>query len=117
MKDSYPVDRCAIAGAIAALDDEAHHRRIVDTVVHERSRLTNGLRDLGWDVAPSGANFIFARPPSWTTAAAVAGRLRDQRILVRHFDIPGLDDRLRISVGDRAAVDHVLAAIGGVQPA
>jgi histidinol-phosphate aminotransferase len=115
VSDSYPVDRCAIAGAMAALDDETHHRRIVDTVVRERARLTPGLGDLGWNVAPSGANFVFARPPSWTTAAQVARHLREQRILVRHFDVPGLNDRLRITVGDRAAVDRVLEAVGGIE--
>lgn len=115
VSDSYPVDRCAIAGAIAAIDDETHHRRIVDTVVRERTRLTRGLSDLGWNVPPSGANFVFAQPPSSTTAAQVARHLREQRILVRHFDAAGLDDRLRISVGDRAAVDRVLAAVGGIE--
>jgi histidinol-phosphate aminotransferase len=114
VSDSYPVDRCAIAGARAALDDEPHHRRIVDTVVRERARLTQGLRDLGWDVPPSGANFVFAQPPSWTTAARVAAHLREQRILVRHFNAPGLDDRLRITIGDTAAVDRVLAAVSGI---
>jgi histidinol-phosphate aminotransferase len=97
-----------------ALDDEPHHRRIVDTVVRERARLTQGLRDLGWDVPPSGANFVFAQPPSSTTAARVAAHLREQRILVRHFTAPGLDDRLRITIGDSAAVDRVLAAVAGI---
>jgi histidinol-phosphate aminotransferase len=115
VSDSYPVDRCAIAGAIAALDDDTHHRRIVDTVVRERARLSEGLSDLGWSVATSGANFIFALPPSWTTAAKVAGYLRDERILVRHFDVPGLENRVRITVGDRAAVDRVLAAVAGME--
>lgn len=114
VSDSYAVDRCAIAGAVAALDDEAHHRRIVDTVVRERARLTQGLIDLGWDVPPSGANFVFAQPPSWTTAAQVAAYLREQRILVRHFIAPGVDDRLRITIGDPAAVDRLLAAVAGI---
>jgi histidinol-phosphate aminotransferase len=110
VSDSYAVDRCAIAGALAALDDEPHHRRIVDTVVRERARLSQGLRNLGWDVPPSGANFVFAKPPSSMTAAQVAAYLREQRILVRHFNARGLDDRVRISIGDPAAVDRVLAA-------
>jgi histidinol-phosphate aminotransferase len=114
VKDSYPVDRCAIAGAVAALADEQHHRRIVETVLRERSRLAAGLGDLGWDVPPSGANYVFALPPASTTAAEVAEKLRAERILVRHFDVPGLSDRLRISVGDAAAVDRVLAAIAGM---
>src|ERR1700694_2738896 len=111
VKDSYAVDRCAIAGAVAALADEQHHRRIVETVVRERSRLAAGLRDLGWDVSPSEANYVFALPPAPLSAAEVAAELRAERILVRHFDVPGLADRLRISVGDAPAVDRVLAAI------
>ena len=116
VRDSYPVDRCAIAGALAALADESHHREIVDLVVRERHHLSEGLRSLDWVVAPSGANFILCTPPPWTTAADVAAHLRAERILVRHFDTSGLQDRLRISIGDGAAVDRVLAAVASMQP-
>jgi histidinol-phosphate aminotransferase len=111
VRDSYPVDRCAIAGAIAAVEDHAHHRLIVDTVLRERARTSDRLRALGWMVPPSHANFVFASPPPGITAAAVANRLRDERILVRHFALPGLDGALRITVGDGAATDRLLASI------
>ena len=115
VRDSYPVDRCAVAGAVAALEDEAHHQLIVATVLRERERLTDVLTRLGWDVVPSKANFILASPPAWTTAAKVADHLRERRILVRHFDVPGLADRLRITIGDGDAVDRVLAAIREIE--
>jgi histidinol-phosphate aminotransferase len=115
VRDSYPVDRCAIAGAVVALEDEAHHQHIVETVVRERERLTGALMDLGWEVVPSKANFILATPPASTTAVKVAEHLRTRRILVRHFDVQGLDDRLRITIGDRGAVDRVLAAIREIE--
>jgi histidinol-phosphate aminotransferase len=111
VRDSYPVDRCAIAGAVAALDDHAHHRLIIDTVLRERARMSERLRGHGWTVPDSQANFVFASPPSGITAAAVASRLRDDRILVRHFSAPGLTGALRITVGDGAATDRLLAAI------
>lgn len=111
VKDSYPVDRCALAGAQAALDDSAHHRRIVETVVAQRVRLTQALTASGWHVLPSSANFVFARPPAPLTAVAVADELRARRVLVRHFPLPGVDDRLRITIGDEQAIDHLLAAI------
>ena len=109
VKDSYPIDRCAIAGALAALEDEAHHRAIVETVRSERARLTERLRKAQWDVLPSEANFVFARPPGGDALAALH-RLRDSRILVRHFS--SLPDRLRISVGAPAENDRFLAALG-----
>jgi histidinol-phosphate aminotransferase len=111
VKDSYPVDRCAMAGAIAALEDEQHHQAIVAGVARQRARLSDALLELGWDVPPSGANFVFARPPDSTSAAEVAERLRTQRILVRHFETARLDDRLRITVGSGADVDRLLAAL------
>jgi histidinol-phosphate aminotransferase len=114
VKDSYPVDRCAIAGAVAALEDGDHHALIVDTVRQERARITDALSDLGWSVEPSAANFVFARPPHGVAAADVAERLRGERILVRHFPASGLGDRLRISIGDRAATDRLLGAIARI---
>ncbi len=111
VRDSYPVDRCAIAGGIAALEDHAHHRLIVDTVLRERARTSDRLREHGWTIPVSHANFVFATPPQGVTAVAVASRLRDAHILVRHFEVPGLDGGLRITVGDAAATDRLLAAI------
>jgi histidinol-phosphate aminotransferase len=111
VRDSYPVDRCAIAGAIAAVEDHEHHRLIVDTVLRERARLSDRLAALGWTVEPSQANFVFASPPEGVTAAAAAARLREARILVRRFTLPGLEGALRITVGDRTATDRVLAVI------
>jgi histidinol-phosphate aminotransferase len=114
VRDSYPVDRCAIAGAVAALEDREHHQLIVDTVLRERARLRDRLRALGWSVEPSAANFVFASPPRGITAATVAERLRNARILVRHFALPGLDGALRITVGDGQATDRVLAVISSL---
>jgi histidinol-phosphate aminotransferase len=108
VKDSYPVDRCAIAGALAALDDEPHHRAIVDTVCIERDRVSARLRAAGWDVPASQANFVFARPPGGD-ALAVLHALRAAKILVRHFT--ALPDRLRISIGAPVENDRLLAAL------
>jgi histidinol-phosphate aminotransferase len=109
VKDSYPVDRCAIAGALAALDDEEHHRAIVDVVRAERARLSERLRAAGWDVPSSHANFVFARPPDGDASAALH-RLRDAKILVRHFT--SLPERLRITVGSAVENDRLLHALG-----
>ena len=87
---------------------------IVDTVIRERARTSEQLRALGWTVAPSHANFVFASPPPGISAGTVAARLRESRILVRHFTSPGLDGALRITVGDAPATDRLLAAIGGL---
>jgi histidinol-phosphate aminotransferase len=109
VQDSYPVDRLAIAAATAALGDAQHHRRIVDTVLGERDRLARGLAALGWEVTPSHANFVLAKPPG--DPAGIAEELREARILVRHFASGRYADRLRISVGAPDETDRLLAAL------
>ena len=111
VQDSYPVDRCALAGALAALQDAGYHQRLVATVREQRTRLVDALCALGWDVLPSEANFVFARPPEDRSAKDVARKLRDQRILVRHLDAPPVDGRLRITVGDAVSLDRLLRAV------
>ena len=57
VRDSYPVDRCAIAGAIAAVADHAHHRLIVDTVLRERARMSERLRATRMDGSALACEF------------------------------------------------------------
>lgn len=108
VKDSYPIDRCAVAGALAALQDERHHRAIVDTVCSERERVTARLRTAGWHVPQSHANFVFARPNNGDAESCLQ-QLRASKILVRHFSTQR--DRLRISIGAPVENDRLLAAL------
>jgi histidinol-phosphate aminotransferase len=110
VKDSYNLDRLAIVAAAAAIEDEEHHRKIVDFVVAEREWLTERLREQGFDISPSRANFVFVRPPR-ISGAAVADALREQRILVRRYDLEPIDGWLRITVGTRPQHERLLGAL------
>ena len=110
VKDSYNVDRLAIAAAVAAIEDEAHHRKIVDFVVAEREWLASRLREQGFEVSPSQGNFVFVKPAG-SSAAAVADALREQRILVRRYDLEPIAGWLRITVGTRAQHERLLQAL------
>jgi histidinol-phosphate aminotransferase len=112
--ESYPVDRCAVAGALAALHDADHHRRLVDSVLRERDRLTTALRELGWSLTPSRANFVCGVPPG-ASAAEVTAALREKRVLVRCLGAGG-QSRVRITVGTPAENDALLAALGSGDP-
>src|SRR5258708_7010213 len=70
VKDSYNMDRLAIVAAVAAIEDEAHHRKIVDYVVGERAWLEDQLRGVGFEHSPSAANIAFVKPPPRSSAAA-----------------------------------------------
>jgi histidinol-phosphate aminotransferase len=108
--NSYPLGRPAQAGAIAALEDEAHFQRHRRMVIDERDRMTGELSQLGFEVLPSAANFVFARHPA-RGGAELASALREQGVLVRHFDKPRIADYLRITVGTRSDTNRLVAAL------
>ncbi len=116
VKDSfncYPLGRPAQAGAIAALKDERFFQRGVAAVIASRERLTAGLVQLGFEVLPSAANFVFARH-SAHPGAALAAALRERAVLVRHFPGPRIGDYLRITAGTKNEVDRVLSALASI---
>jgi len=96
--NSYPLDRLAIVGAVAAMEDEAYFEQCCRAVIATRDTLTAELTELGFEVLPSAANFIFARHPQ-RDAAELAKALRERNIIVRHFKLPRIDQFLRITVG------------------
>jgi len=96
--NSYPLDRLAIAGASAAIADTAHFEQTRKAVIASRERLTRQLAQLGFEVLPSQANFIFIHHPLHD-AAELAQALRERSIVVRHFRQPRIDRFLRVTVG------------------
>jgi len=110
LKDSYNVDSVAIAAATAAISDQKYFKENVDKVKKERKRLTGRLRDLGFDVPDSSANFILAKC-SDTRAAEVYDKLVEKNIYVRYFAQAGLEDKLRITVGTSEQNDKLLSAL------
>src|SRR5207302_10027035 len=101
--------RLAIVAAVAAIEDEEHHRRLVDAVVHHRGELSGALAGMGFDLVPSSTNFVFARPPK--PAAEVVAALRERKILVRHYDREPIAGWIRITVGTKDQHDKLLAAL------
>jgi histidinol-phosphate aminotransferase len=110
VKDSYNCDAIAILAATAALNDQAYARGTWQHVRQERSRLTEALTRRGWQVIPSQANFVLATCPDGN-AGAIYRALKAKGILVRFFDKPGLDDKLRITIGTAEENNQVLAAL------
>jgi len=99
--NSYPVDCLAIAGAVAAIEDDGWFRETRARIIASRETLARDLRQLGFEVLPSLANFVFARHRS-RRGADLAAALRQRGVLVRHFGKPRIEDFLRITVGTEA---------------
>jgi histidinol-phosphate aminotransferase len=107
--NSYPLDNLALAGATAAIEDEEYFETTRDAVIRSRDALTLGLQNLGFEVLPSAANFVFARHPDHKGVDLASG-LRAKNIIVRHFNKPRIADFLRITVGTDAQCAQLLTA-------
>ena len=100
-RDSYNLDAISQEVALAALADQAHAKNTWQAVIRDREKLAADLRELGLDSPPSQANFLLVSVPGGLPykAPEIYQKLKELHILVRYFDLPGLQDRLRISLG------------------
>jgi histidinol-phosphate aminotransferase len=96
--NSYPLDRLAIAGAVAAFEDRDYFESTRLAVIRSREWLTRELSWLGFEILPSSANFVLVRLPL-RDAAELAALLRQRNIIVRHFRQPRIEQFLRITIG------------------
>ena len=108
--NSYPLGRLAQAGAIAAIQDQAHLESTSKKVIQTRERLVSELASLGFDTLPSTANFIFTRHPKHA-GAKLYQALRDRGIIVRHFKSPRIEEFLRITIGTDEQTNELITAL------
>jgi histidinol-phosphate aminotransferase len=108
--NSYPLDRLAIAGSVAALNDRNYFEGVCQKVINSRDELALSLASLGFSVTPSAANFLFVTH-SKHNAVGLLSALRVKGILVRHFDKPKISEYLRISVGLPEQNTYLLKAL------
>ena len=108
VKDSYNCDALAIAGATAAILDRDwqwdNRRKLLAT----RTKLTAGMRKLGFRVPDSQANFTWNVHPT-VPHKPIYEHLKQHGYLVRYMNYAECGDGLRISVGTDAQIDDCLA--------
>src|SRR6516165_9597128 len=111
--NSFPLDCLAIAGAVAAIKDDAWFQETGQRIIANRESLVHALIELGFEVLPSVANFVFARHRS-RGGAHLAAQLRELGVLVRHFQKPRIEDFLRITVGTEDQCSRLIALARGL---
>jgi len=115
-RDSYNTDILAQVAAAAAVQDQAYARQTWEAVRAERARLTAALRQRSFAVPDSHSNFVLVGVPASTGASAsqIYKHLKARNILIRYFSTPGLEDKLRITVGTPDQNTALLEAIDSV---
>ena len=106
----YNVNRMSAACGAAAIADDAYYRKNARTIMENRAYTAQALRQRGFEVLPSAANFLFARPAFCGGGELYRG-LKARGVLIRHWDKPRIEAWCRITVGTKEQMDALLAAI------
>jgi histidinol-phosphate aminotransferase len=113
IRDSYNVNGLGQIAAEVTVEDLEYYRTNFRKIIATRLKLSRELTTLGFDVTASSTNFIFAKPPRFP-AEVWLGKLRARKILVRWFNYPGVNDRLRITIGTDAEANALLRAVKSI---
>jgi histidinol-phosphate aminotransferase len=108
--NSYPVDSVAQSVGSAALLDKEYYYNAARKIIVTRERISGKLKELGFVVTPSSANFLFVSKPG-AAGAAIKTYLEQNGIYVRHWNKPRISDYLRISVGTDEQMDTLVSKL------
>jgi len=108
--NSYPIDRIAEAAAVASIEDRDYFEQCCERTIATRRWTCEQLSGLGFEMLPSQANFIMARP-TIVPAAELFETLRKHKILVRYFNKPRIDQYLRISIGSDSEMQTLVSVL------
>ena len=109
MRSGFNVNRIALAGACAAMQDQTYLDHVLEVISAERDRLANRMTALGLSVFPSAANFVLARLE--TPAQVLARYLARNNIMIQALSWPGDLGSVRVTVGIREHNDAFLKVL------
>jgi histidinol-phosphate aminotransferase len=108
--NSYPIDMLALKIGEIAIEDEDYYRSTAEKIINNRTKLSDELEKIGWEVLPSQANFIFTKKHG-VTGQKVYETLKSRGILVRYFNIEGIKDFVRITIGTKEQLSILLKEV------
>ena len=103
----YNIDRVAMAAGIATLEHDEINREHCRAIMETREYTVRCLREMGFEMTDSTANFIFVRHPQ-VSGGEIFRELRARGVIVRHFDKPEICEYNRITIGSREQMDILL---------
>ena len=106
----YNVNRMTMAAGIATIQTDAITRDNCRKIIQTREETAARLAELGFECTASSANFLFVRHPR-LEGGTVYKKLRDRKILVRHFDKGRICQYNRITVGTPEQMQILIGAL------
>lgn len=108
--NSYTIDALSIAMGAASVKDDEYFKKTCSKVIATRTRVTNELRSLGFDVLDSQANFIMATHNDYSMKEMFE-YLKTKKVFIRYFSLPRIEKYVRISIGTDEEMDRFLAEV------
>ncbi len=108
--NSYTMNETAIRFGVAAIEDKAYFEETVKKIIDTREWTKRELTRLGFTFPDSQANFIFATHES-IPAEELQQALRKEKIVVRYFKKPRIDNYLRITVGTQKEMETLIQTL------
>ena len=105
--NSYTVDSLSIEMGSASIEDDEYFKSTCQKVIKTRQRVTDELRNLGFDVLDSQTNFIFATHPKHSMKDMFE-YLKTKKVFIRYFSLPRIENYVRITVGTDDEMDIFL---------
>ena len=109
----YNVNRMTAAAGTAALKEDEYYRQNAFRIMENRKFASDALKQLGFSVTDSKANFLFACSEQ-IDGGKLYRELKERGILVRHFDKPRIDKYVRITIGTREQMEALLQEISAI---
>ncbi len=106
----YNINRMTMAAGVGALEDVAYFRNNCAAIEANRAWTVEALENLGFQVLPSKANFVFATHPQ-LDGGWLYRTLKARGVLVRHFDKPRLSQHIRITIGSRQQMEALVQTV------
>lgn len=104
--NSYTMNQTAILSGVEAVSDVAYFEDKIKKIIETRESSEKALQSLGFKCLKSGANFLFVTHEK-ITAKEIFEALRADNIFVRYFNLPRIDNYLRISIGTEEEMDRL----------
>ena len=111
--NSYTMNATSLAYGVEAVKDDGYFKETLEKIVKTREVAKKRLAELGFSFTDSKANFIFATHES-VRAREIFEKLKEKHIYVRYFDLPRIDNYLRITVGTDEEMEKLVEALEGI---
>ena len=111
--NSYPVDRLAQVIGKASVEDSDYIKANALKIINTRERVSQELKDLGFEMTHSYSNFIFVKHPQ-IEGEDLFKQLRNKGIVVRWFNQPRINQYLRITIGTDEQMNKLIEEIKNI---